>query len=92
MDVMRKRAQLRHMMQDYDGAMEDYTRAIEIRPTDFEAWYYRSLIYGLREDYEQTIVGMTRALELAPPTWEQRETVERQLRMTRKFRDQEKGP
>ncbi|MFH1227874.1 MAG: tetratricopeptide repeat protein [Planctomycetota bacterium] len=51
---------------DLDGAITDYTRAIEIDPKFAEAYYGRGLANGNLGNYKDTIEDCTKAIELNP--------------------------
>ena len=54
---------------DYDRAITDYTKAIEIDPTYVAAYNDRGLIYTSKGDYERAVADVTKAVELtAKPT------------------------
>jgi tetratricopeptide (TPR) repeat protein len=51
---------------DYDRAIADYTKAIEIEPKDTYAYRYRSEIYLERRDYDLAIADLGKLIELSP--------------------------
>lgn len=51
---------------DYDLAIKDYTRAIELRPDYTEAYNNRGWVYGNKHDYDREIQDCTKAIELKP--------------------------
>jgi len=51
---------------DYDRAIAEYTRAIEIAPDYMGAYCARGYARSLQEDYDGAIADYTRAIELAP--------------------------
>ncbi len=52
-------------MGDYEAALEDYTRVLELEPTAY--WFNRrGLVYEEQKEFEQAIADYTRALELDP--------------------------
>jgi hypothetical protein len=54
---------------EYDQAIEDYTKALEIDPKYISAYNDRGLAYTSKGDYERAIADVTRAVELtAKPT------------------------
>ena len=55
---------------DYDRAIADYTKAIELEPRNPSAYNDRGIAYTSKGDYERAIVDVTRAVELAaePPS------------------------
>lgn len=48
---------------DYEGAMQDYTKAIEISPNKPEAYHLRALLKSELEDYREAILDFTMAIE-----------------------------
>jgi tetratricopeptide (TPR) repeat protein len=50
----------------YDQAIDDYTKAIELRPDYAEAYNDRGFAYYLKGDYPRAIADYTRAIELRP--------------------------
>lgn len=64
------RAYSRYEINDYEAAIEDYTRAIEADPgCEYECpyhYYNRGLAYYQLQNNEQAIYGMTLALEMRP--------------------------
>jgi tetratricopeptide (TPR) repeat protein len=51
---------------DYDRAIADYTRAIEIDPRDAKTYNNRGLAYSIKGDYQRAISDLTAAVELHP--------------------------
>ncbi|MBF0536864.1 MAG: tetratricopeptide repeat protein [Nitrospirae bacterium] len=51
---------------DYDMAIADYTKAIEIDPRFAEAYYHRGLAWRKRKDHEKAIADFTRVIEINP--------------------------
>jgi tetratricopeptide (TPR) repeat protein len=61
---------------EYDRAIADYTRAIELDPKNLSAYNDRGVAYTSKGDYERAIADVTRAVELAPkPTPRRASTV-----------------
>jgi tetratricopeptide (TPR) repeat protein len=52
--------------QKYNEAIEAYSRAINLDPKNFEAYYYRGICYGSMENYEQAIEDYSHVIELNP--------------------------
>ena len=50
----------------YDKAISDYTKAIEINPRFAEAYYNRGLAYGKKGQYDKAISDYTKAIEINP--------------------------
>jgi tetratricopeptide (TPR) repeat protein len=51
---------------DYDRAIAEYTKAIEIDPRFAVAYYNRGLAWGKKGDYDRAIAEYTKAIELDP--------------------------
>ena len=51
---------------DYDRAIADHTRAIELDPKYVSAYNNRGFAYGSKGDYNRAIADYTRAIELDP--------------------------
>ena len=55
---------IRELLSGEYGAIQDYTKAIEINPAFYEAYYYRALsLYNIKQ-FNNAIVDFTKALEL----------------------------
>jgi tetratricopeptide (TPR) repeat protein len=53
-------------LQDFKGAIVDYTNAIELDPTNAYYYYNRGKAKGMAEDYRGAIADYTKAIELDP--------------------------
>jgi tetratricopeptide (TPR) repeat protein len=51
---------------EYDKALSDYTKAIEINPRYVEAYYNRANVHGKREEFNQALSDYTKAIEINP--------------------------
>ena len=51
---------------DYDLAIADYARAIQLNPSFAEAYNNRGTVYSLKGDYPHAIVDISKAIELNP--------------------------
>ncbi|MEI6577249.1 MAG: phospholipid carrier-dependent glycosyltransferase [Bacteroidota bacterium] len=51
---------------DNDGAIEDYTQSILLKPDNVVAWYNRSLAYVNKQDFPHVINDLDHAIELKP--------------------------
>ena len=51
---------------EYDRAIADYTKALEINSHYTDAYYNRGNAWADRSEYDQAIADYTKALELAP--------------------------
>jgi tetratricopeptide (TPR) repeat protein len=57
--------------EDYDNAIAEYSRAIELDPNSARAFHDRGYVYDYnKDDYDQAIADYTRAIELDPNYWE----------------------
>ena len=52
---------------DYKGSIEDFTKAIEINPADFEAYYLRGLSKNYLKKYKLAIEDFNKAIEVGIP-------------------------
>jgi len=51
---------------EYDRAIADFTKALEINPRLAQAYYNRGVAYERKGEYDQAIADYTNALELSP--------------------------
>ena len=51
---------------DYDRAIEDYTKAIELDPNPADAYNNRGVAYGKKDESDCAIKDYTKAIELNP--------------------------
>ena len=51
---------------DYESAIADFTRALELDPNDANAWHNRGLIYSDIDEPEKAIADYGRAIEINP--------------------------
>jgi tetratricopeptide (TPR) repeat protein len=56
----------------YDQAISDYTKALEINPKFAEAYYNRGVAYGRKGQLDRAMEDYTRALEIDPKLGEKR--------------------
>ena len=49
-----------------DRALQDYNRAIEIKPGYALAYYHKGNLSGLKEDFRQAILDYSKAIEIDP--------------------------
>ncbi len=54
------------MLDEFDSALTDYNRAIEINPNYVLAYNNRGIIKGVNKDYEAAIADFTKAIALKP--------------------------
>ncbi len=72
-----------HNRGDYDRAIADYNRAIELDPQNALYWDSRSTSYHLKGDFDPAIADTSRAIELDPQNakyWDSRSTSYHQKR------------
>ena len=51
---------------DYQGAMADYTKAIEINPEYAPVYYFRGIAMDDLQDYQGAIADFSKAIEINP--------------------------
>lgn len=61
-----ERGLVREQDDNLDGALADYSRAIERDPEFIDAWSGRSSLYSQRQEHEKAINDLTAILELRP--------------------------
>jgi len=49
---------------DYERALEDYSRAIQLQPSNIAAHNNRGIVYALRAEYEESLTDFNEALSL----------------------------
>ena len=65
-DGYNNRGMARKAKGDLDGAIADYTKAIEIDPRDAHAYYNRGIARDDKGDHDGAIVDYTKAIEIDP--------------------------
>ena len=55
-----------HKKGQYDEAISDYTRVLEMNPRDSKAYNNRGIVYGKKGQYDRTILDFTKAIEIDP--------------------------
>jgi tetratricopeptide (TPR) repeat protein len=55
-----------HKIKEYNEAISDYTKAIEIDPTKVDAYFNRGLIYGDSDKHTKVLIEMNKVIELDP--------------------------
>ena len=68
------------MKGDLDGAIEDYTKAIEIDPKNETYYHSRGVSRYLKKDLKGAIEDMRKTLRVAAPNWKNRKAVEGSLK------------
>jgi tetratricopeptide (TPR) repeat protein len=51
---------------DFDGVIDDYTKAIEINPKDADAYNNRGYAYETKDDFDRAAADFTKAIEVNP--------------------------
>ena len=59
-------AKVKDSLEDYGGAIEDYTKAIELNPDNAEYYYKRGMSKYFSDDKKGSIVDFNKAIELNP--------------------------
>ncbi len=67
---------------ELDGAVADYTKAIELNPNYGPAFEDRGRVYARKGDYTRAIADVTRASELAPKGMSQEKVLAQTSRKT----------
>ncbi|MCJ7482893.1 MAG: tetratricopeptide repeat protein [Thermodesulfovibrionales bacterium] len=52
--------------QDYNGAIQDFTKVIDLNPTNAVTYFYRGNAKSSNEDYDGAILDYSKAIELDP--------------------------
>ena len=55
---------------DYEGGIDDFSKAIEINPRKHEAYYNRGLAKKTIKDYSGAISDYKKAIDIYPYYWE----------------------
>ncbi len=53
-------------MGDYDRALTDHSKIIELNPQKSESYLERAQVYIVKKDYEKAVVDLSKAIELDP--------------------------
>ena len=53
-------------MEEYDRALSNYNKAVEINPKFAQAYLGRAMVYFVKRDLDQVILDLNRALDLEP--------------------------
>ena len=60
------RAVAKYNLLDYEGAIADYTKAIELNPNYAEVFFNRGMCKAFLQDFRGAIADCTKAIELNP--------------------------
>ena len=60
------RGKRKQKINDYQGSIDDFTKAIELNPEDGDGYYFRGYSKFKIEDYQGSIIDFTKAIELNP--------------------------
>lgn len=60
------RAEKFYQRKKYDSAIDAYTKAIELTPTDYSLYNNRGLVFHTKRDYDRAIADFDKSLELSP--------------------------
>ena len=52
--------------ENYEGAIKDFTKSIELRPNSAKAYYDRGLAHAMMDEIKQAMQDFSRAIELDP--------------------------
>jgi len=66
LEAFEERGKARHRSGDYDGAIADYTRAIELDPKFSQAYYNLGLAKKHKGDMDGAIADYSTAIRFAP--------------------------
>lgn len=65
-DDLCERATMKNVLSDYQGALADYTKAIELKPDHARAYYNRGGTKADLKDYQGALADYLKAIELKP--------------------------
>lgn len=61
-----QRGLVREAKKDLEGALADYTKAVELDPRFLDAWSTRSSVYAERKQYHEAIDDLTKVVAIRP--------------------------
>lgn len=64
-DAYHKRGDTYDEKEEYDKAVADYNKAIELNPNDADAYYNRGVIYGDKGEIDKAVGDLKRCIELS---------------------------
>jgi len=62
----RERAREKYRQADYDGAIAEATKAIELDPAFAETYTYRGIVHYVKKEYADAMVDFERSIEIDP--------------------------
>ncbi len=62
----RKRADENHLKGDFDSALNDYNKAIELNPKDAATYFNRGRAYSNKKSYDLAVLDFDKTIELNP--------------------------
>lgn len=65
-EAYKDRAATRHQRGEYDKAITDYTRALELDPSAADLYFARSASHCKNHRYEQAVADLTKAIGISP--------------------------
>jgi tetratricopeptide (TPR) repeat protein len=65
-DFYLKNGIAKQQLKDYNGAILDFDKAIELKPNLFEAYHGRAMCYGELKNYEKALTDFNKVIELNP--------------------------
>ncbi len=54
------------VLKEYDKAIVEFSKAIELRPTFGEAWHFRGISYSEKSEQDKAIADYSEAIKLNP--------------------------
>jgi tetratricopeptide (TPR) repeat protein len=64
--VYNNRAIAYHAKGEYDRAIADYKKAIDINPRNADAYYNRAIVHDAKGEYDRAIADLSKAIEINP--------------------------
>jgi tetratricopeptide (TPR) repeat protein len=61
-----ERGLARQARREVEGALADYSRAVELDPRSLDAWFTRGCLYAETKEYTRAIADMTRVIAIKP--------------------------
>ena len=58
------------MLKEFDGAILDYNKAMQVNPNDEQPYLERGMLYGMRKESQSAITDFTKAIELNPKRYD----------------------